>query len=139
MTGPQRDEAGQVTVFVVVIFVALLAVAGLVIDGGRALAARRRAIDEADAAARAGAQALSVDAYRSSATVTLDPAAARAAALRYLAATGDTGTVDVAAGTITVTVHVHQPVTILGIAGIGTMTLTGTGNAQLIRGVQAPE
>ena len=125
--------------FVVVIFVALVALAGLVIDGGRALAARRRAIDEAEAAARAGAQALSIDAYRSSATITLDPATARAAAERYLGATGDTGEVTVAGGQITVTVQVRQPVTILGIAGVGTMTLTGTGRAQLVRGVQGPE
>jgi len=135
----RRDQAGQVTVFVVVVFVALLAVAGLVIDGGRALAARRRAIDEAEAAARAGAQALSIDAYRSSATVTLDPTAARAAALGYVAATGDTGQVTISGGQITVTVQVHQRVTILGIAGVGTMTLNGTGSAQLIRGVQTPE
>ena len=134
-----RAQDGQVTVFVVVVFVALVAVAGLVIDGGRALAARRRAIDEAEAAARAGAQALSIDAYRSSATVTLDPAGARAAALSYLAATGDTGQVAISGGVITVTVEVHQPVTILGIAGVGTMTLTGTARAQLVRGVQGPE
>ncbi len=142
MTGPARrlrDQAGQVTIFVVVMFIALVAVAGLVIDGGRALAARRRSIDEAEAAARAGAQALSVDAYRSSATITLDPAAARAAAVSYLAATGDTGQVTIAGGTITVTVETHQTMTILGIVGIRTMTLAGTGSAELVRGVQGPE
>ena len=58
MTAP-ADERGQVTAFVVVIIVALLAMAGLVIDGGSALAAKRRAINEADSAARAPVQSSS--------------------------------------------------------------------------------
>src|SRR3712207_7980324 len=49
-----RSERGTVTVFVVVFMSALLAVAGLVIDGGNLLAARRHAANVAESAARAG-------------------------------------------------------------------------------------
>ena len=62
------DERGQVTVFVVIFMIALIGLAGLVIEGGVALAARRRAINEAQAAARAGAEALNEGHYRSSGT-----------------------------------------------------------------------
>src|SRR5207249_700592 len=134
-----RDESGQVTAFVVVFFVALLAFAGLVIDGGQALAAKRRAIDEAAAAARAGAQALNVDAYRSSDRVVLEPSAARAAALDFLARNGQTGTVTVTGDQINVTVTADQPLTLLGIVGLKHLSLTGTGTAHLRRGVEGPE
>src|SRR5437016_10541386 len=89
------DERGQVTAFVVVIMVALLAMGGLVIDGGYALAAKRRAVNEADAAARAGAQALDNATYRAAGTLNPDPATALAAARTYLARTGDAGDVAV--------------------------------------------
>jgi Flp pilus assembly protein TadG len=59
-----RDDAGQVTAFVVVFMVALIGFAGLVIDGSVALSAKRRAMNEAQGAARAGAQALDERAYR---------------------------------------------------------------------------
>src|SRR5437870_10754247 len=87
------EESGQVTPFVVVFVAALLLMAGLVIDGGLALAAKVRAIDEAQAAARAGAQSLDLRAYRTRNTVVLDPVRAAAAARAYLAATGDSGQV----------------------------------------------
>ena len=44
------------TAFVVTLAAALILLAGLVLDGGLVLAAKRRAINEAEAAARAGAQ-----------------------------------------------------------------------------------
>ena len=66
---------------------ALLLFAGLVYDGGQLLAAKRRADNEAAAAARAGAASISEDAFRSSNTE-IDAAtasAARAGALSTLA------------------------------------------------------
>ena len=47
MTARCRGEAGTVTAFVAVFAVALIAVAGLVVDGGYMLAGRRAAFDEA--------------------------------------------------------------------------------------------
>ena len=135
----QDQERGQVTAFVVVFVAALILMAGLVLDGGLVLAAKRRAINEAEAAARAGAQQVATGAYRSSGRFALDPARARAAALAYLAATGDPGTVSVAGDRVAVTVQVTQPMQILGVAGIGSQTVTGHGSARAERGVQRAE
>src|SRR3546814_5744105 len=52
LPGRVVNERGSVTAFVVIMTSALLAMAGLVIDGGYALAAHRRAFNEAEAAAR---------------------------------------------------------------------------------------
>ena len=53
MTARIRDEKRRtVTAFVASFTIALIAVGGLVVDGGYILAARQRAYDEADAAAR---------------------------------------------------------------------------------------
>ncbi len=66
-------ESGMVTAFVVVFTMALIAMAGLVLDGGLALSAKVQAIDDAQAAARAGAQAIDIPLYRSTGHITLDP------------------------------------------------------------------
>jgi len=133
-----REESGQVTAFVVVFAAALLLMAGLVIDGGLALAAKVRAVDEAQAAARAGAQALDLRAYRLSNTVVLDPARAAAAARAYLAATGDSGQVRVAGDRVIVTVSIAQSTQILGLVGLHSLTVTGSGAATAVRGVTGP-
>ena len=49
-----RHDEGTVTAFVVILTTALLACAGLVLDGGLALTARVRAVNLAQEAARAG-------------------------------------------------------------------------------------
>jgi Flp pilus assembly protein TadG len=138
MTRRLREESGQVTAFVVVFAAALLLMAGLVIDGGLALAAKVRAIDEAQAAARAGAQALDLRAYRLSSSVVLDPARAATAARAYLAATGESGQVRVAGDRVFVTVHIAQPTQILGLVGLHELTVTGSGAATAVRGVTGP-
>src|SRR5487761_1392567 len=128
-------ERGQVTAFVVCFAVALLLLAGLTIDGGRAISARLRALDEAQQAARSGAEMLDVQALRSSGTTTLDPSAAQQAAQSYLAATGDSGQVTVAGGTVDVTVTVSVPTQILGLVGVHDLTVTESGSATAERGV----
>ena len=130
------EQSGQVTTFVVVFAVTALFVAGLVFDGGYVLAARRRAINEAEAAARVGADALVVDSYRSTGGVQLDPALAMAAAQGYLAQTGHRGTVRVFGDRVVVDVSFAQPLQILGVAGIGSMSVNGTGEARAVRGVE---
>ncbi len=131
-----RAESGQVTTFVVVFAVTALFVAGLVFDGGYVLAARRRALNEAEAAARVGADALVVDTYRSTGGVDLEPALAVAAAQGYLAQTGHSGTVQVLGDRVVVDVSFEQPLQILGAAGIGSMSVSGTGEARAVRGVE---
>ena len=48
----RRDEAGVVAVFVVALIGVFVALGGLVVDGGMLLDARRRAVNEAEVAAR---------------------------------------------------------------------------------------
>jgi Flp pilus assembly protein TadG len=133
---PRDGEPGQVTAFVVVMVAALLLCVGLVADGGLLLAAKRRASNEAEQAARAGAQAVATDTYRATGVLRLDPARAQAAASAYMAATGHQGTVRVAGDRVAVTVQITQPMQLLGLAGIGSMTVTGRGVARAARGVE---
>ncbi len=130
----RNEEDGVVTVFVVVIALALMLFAGLVYDGGMALRAKVEAVDEAGAAARAGAQQLDLTALRSTGTVTLDPSAADGAAQSYLATIGRTGTVAVNGDEVTVTVSFQQPTALLGIAGISSFTVSGSGSATATEG-----
>ena len=100
-----RGEGGSVTAFTVVVLVGLLMAAGLVLDGGRILAARRDAIDVGRGAARAGAQAVVPPDTSSGGVPQVDPAEAGVLARRYLARAGYQGDVAVAGTTVTVTVH----------------------------------
>ena len=128
------EEDGMVTAFVVIFMFALLLMAGLVLDGGLTLAAKVQAIDEAQAAARAGAQAIDLPTYRSTGQITLDPTEATADAEKFLAAAGHTGTVAVNGDVVTVRVSITQATQILDIAGIDHLTVTGTGTAMAEQG-----
>ena len=134
-----RDERGQLTLFVVFMTVALLILAGLVVDGGYVLAARRRAIDQANGAARAGAEALAPSAYRAAGRVHLDADSAVAAAQSYLAAGGHTGTVSVDGDRVSVSLSFAQPMTLLRIVGMNAVTVSGHGQARSLRGIDAGE
>lgn len=134
-----NTDEGQVTAFVVTLCAGLFLLAGLVVDGGLTLAAKIHAINDAQSAARAGAQALDLAAYRATGTVRLMPEQASAAARAYLAAAGATGTVTVAGDTVTVTAHRTQRTQILRIAGIASLSVTGTATAVAEHGVTNPE
>jgi len=131
----QQDE-GTVTVFVVSFMLALLVVAGLVVDGGYVLAARREAANVAESAARAGAQEIDVSAARAGNGVTLDPVAAEARADAYLRASGHSGTVLVLADRVRVRVTITRRMTLLGLAGVGDATVTADGEARSVRAVR---
>lgn len=134
-----RSDEGSITPFVVVITAALLAMAGLVVDGGFALAARQDATATAEQAARAGADALArADAQRGG-PLRLNPAAARAAAEGYLATNGHSGHATVAGDTVTVTVTVSRTTAILSAFGIDTLTATSTASARGISGIDREE
>ncbi|MFT7837734.1 hypothetical protein Q5530_16490 [Saccharothrix sp. BKS2] len=127
------------TSFVVVLTTGVLALAGLTLDGGLALAAAVRATGQAEAAARAGAQAVDLTAYRGSGTLRVMPDQAVTAARAHLAAEGVTGTVTVSGDTVTVTVTASQPTQLLGLVGIGSLRVHGQGSAHPQRGVTAIE
>ncbi|HSK21615.1 MAG TPA: pilus assembly protein TadG-related protein [Egicoccus sp.] len=101
------------TAFVAVIAFALVMVAGMAYDGGQVLVAHQAARNDAERAARAGAQQIDLTHLRQTNQPRLDPAGAEAAAQGYLAQTGSSGTVAVDGATITVTVTRVQPLLIL--------------------------
>ncbi|WP_416968262.1 pilus assembly protein TadG-related protein [Streptomyces sp. 4F14] len=139
VTRRPAGDAGQVTPFVVILTAAVVMFAGLLLDGGLALAAKTRALGEAQEAARAGAQALDLTAYRTDGTVRLDPAQARTRARTYLATTNDTGVVTVVGDTVSVTVTVHQATQLLRFIGLDTLTVTATGTAHPVHGITTPD
>jgi Flp pilus assembly protein TadG len=118
----QRDrDRGSAALWLAIVMVALLAMAGLVLDGGTALAARGQAADVAQAAARAGADALAPDAVfggGGAASLTATESAADTAAQHVLAAAGLTGEVTVTAQSVTVTAHAIRHTAILSAIGI---------------------
>ena len=73
MRAPRRDEHGSIAPAVPIIAMALLLLGGLGIDGSRQLNARGEAVAFAEEAARAGAQAVDINASQ----LTLDPAMVR--------------------------------------------------------------
>jgi hypothetical protein len=137
MTGTARrrrlrhlsGDGGQITAFVVVMMAALILLAGLVLDGGLTLAARERALGEAQEAARAGAQAINLSVYRQDGTLVLIPDQAVAGARSYLASFGATGTAAVTGNAVTVTVTITQPMQILDAAGLRAITVHATATA----------
>ncbi|HEV2637195.1 MAG TPA: pilus assembly protein TadG-related protein [Actinocrinis sp.] len=131
-TGSRQD--GVVTAFTVVLLAGLIVLAGLVFDGGMAMKGRVQALDEAQEAARAGAQQIDVPAFRATGQAVLDPGPAVTAAEDYLAATGDTGTVAVDGDTVTVTVTHVQHTEILAVIGIGSFTEHATASATAEQG-----
>ena len=133
-----RRDSGQVTAFVVVMAAALVLMIGLVLDGGLTLAARERALGEAQEAARAGAQAVNLATYRQDGDLVLDPAQAEADADAYLASIGAAGTATATGGLVTVTVTIVQPMQILSAAGLHAVTVRATASAVPVRGIDGP-
>lgn len=135
-----RAEAGQALVWVAVMLPLFLSVIGLSIDAGTVFDARRQLQNVADAAARAGAMQIDQNAYRASsgATVALDPAAARQAALQYVGSQGGgfTATVDVAPQRVLVHVSQNVPTSFLRLVGIGTVRISATAPATPRFGIQ---
>lgn len=93
-------ESGSVSVFVVVMVPALLAAAGLVLDGGRQLEARRSAHGAAQAAARAALQGSDDEVIRG----VIDPDQALGRAQAELARQGASGSAQLVDGVVVVTV-----------------------------------
>ena len=134
-----RGEEGICTPVTALIVAAFLILAGLAVDGGYVLAARRRAIDQANGAARAGAEALAPSAYRTSGDLVLDPDAAAAAAQGFLAATGHSGDVTVDGNEVLVSLNFDQPMSLLRIIGIESVNVQGRGQARSVRGIDTGE
>lgn len=124
-----RGDAGQVTGFAVIMVVAVIALAGLVLDGGLAVAAKADAFATAQSAARAGAQRLDLALYRATGQVKLDPVAAAAAARAWLASAGATGTVSATPQQVRVQVTRVARTQLLALVGVDSITVHATATA----------
>lgn len=131
--GPQRDERGSISVWMIASAVALIGIAGIGTDLSGQVHTKQHAQDVASQAARVGAEQVSGDIVTGNAA-TVNFAAARYAAQQYLQAAGLTGSVNVANGnTIEVTTAETYDTTFLGLLGINRLKVTGDATAQLIR------
>lgn len=135
--GDEEHDRGAVMFWVVPLMVGLIAMAGLIVDGGNAIAARERAEDVAQQAARAGADALAPTALHDSdpADLTADPGAARAAAQRVLDTAGISNpTVVVSGDSVTVSVTVHEKTEVLSAFGLNDVSGTASSTAKALHG-----
>jgi Flp pilus assembly protein TadG len=145
--GRQDGDRGSITLMLAALSVALIALAGIVIDGGAKLRAAENADAVAQEAARAGAGIVNQSAAYSTGTFVVDQSQAIAAARAYLAAAARTYLADgrlhgsvTAQGrdSIHVTVTVTEPTSVLSIIGIDSMQSTGAATATLVTGVTGP-
>jgi hypothetical protein len=134
-----RDE-GVVTAFVVIFAVVLIFTCGLVLDGGRTLVAYREARNAADAAARAGAQALDEEAIRTHSPQLLDPDLALTRACNMLEHSGfECGTnAEVFTEADSVTVRVQTDVDMWLLTGV-TSSFDVEGSACVVIGITGHE
>lgn len=133
-------EDGAASVFVLGLVVVLMIVAGLVVDGGRAVNGRSAAMDAAEQAARAGANQLAPESLRGDGGTRLDPVSARLAAVDYLVAQGyEPARIAVIANAnqVSVTVRDDIPTTLLSLAMISSFEVEGRADARAAMGIDA--
>jgi Flp pilus assembly protein TadG len=129
------SDSGSVSLYFAIVTIAALVMAGLVVDGGAALATRERAADLATQAARAGADALTPASLRGQLTaLQADAAAATRAADAILTDGGATGQVTVSGATVTVTAHMPRHTVILSAVGLDNISQTATASATALVG-----
>jgi Flp pilus assembly protein TadG len=135
-----RDgERGALSLMIVVLFVALIALAGIVVDGGAKLTAYENAEALAQEAARAGATTVDPSSAYGSGSFVVDPGLAVTAARSYLSSAGLRGnTVFVSAignRAIEVSVTITEPTKFLSVIGVHSFSCTRTATASLVTGV----
>jgi uncharacterized membrane protein len=122
-----RDR-GDISVMAMVLLLMVFAAAGLIVDGGRVMVARRHASNVAEAAARAAVSTITP-------ISDLDPVAARAAAFGYATRAGVAAAdVEVVVGpqTVRVTVVERRRSVFLALGGVSVLTVRATGVARVV-------
>lgn len=147
-TEPGRGDRGSLTLMLAVLFVALIGLAGIVIDGGAKLSAAENAAAIAQEAARAGAGIVNQATAHANGSFVVSQSQAIAAANAFLASAPANVAGGTVAGTATagpngtdeivVNVTVTVPTRVLSIIGIGLMHARGTATANLVSGVTGP-
>ena len=130
-------ERGGLSLMIVILFVALAALAGIVVDGSAKLEADQDAVALAQEAARAGATTVDESSAYSSGSFVVDQQQALDAARSYLIAAGYTDYTVAAEGAsaIQVSVTITEPTRLLSLIGVDSFSCTGTATASLVTGV----
>jgi hypothetical protein len=145
----KRGEKGSITPFAVIVALAILMLAALIVDGGRQLNAKGRAVAYAQEAARAGSQVVDISDPR----LDLVPGQALQAAAEYcrqaMAADGQLvechpqmTTVHDSAGTfaaVSVTTHIQEKSILLGLIDFHLLDATGRAVARPVSGISKPD
>jgi hypothetical protein len=124
-----RGDHGTITGYTVITTIAVLLFAGLVLDGGLAVATKVHAVSVAQSAARAGARELDLVHLRTTGQIRLHPAQAHHAARAWLDRAGLAGTVTVAGDQVTVTVTTTRNTQLLQLVGISAIPVGATATA----------
>jgi len=133
---PVRDQRGSATVFVLGFAAVLMVGAGLVVDGGLALNRRSQVTDDAEQAARVGANAIDLAALRDRGELVIDAGQATALASDFLSSRGYTNiSVVVRGNQVETSADSSVETAILGLVGIGSFTVHGDAVAEPETGI----
>ncbi len=116
-----RTEQGSATVFVIGFAIVLFLCAGLVIDGGLAINKRMRIADDAEQAARIGADSIDVAEFRRSENLVIDKQLAQRRITGYMSDLGYGGgnwTAVIQQGQVSVSVSDQSKTFILDLFGV---------------------
>lgn len=134
-----RNDRGSLSPVVAILVLMIFLLAGLVIDGGRQLGARSRAVGYAQEAARAGAAAIELNTNEAS----IDTTKAAAAVAEFCAevrsndpAVTDCTTSELDTEHLQVRVRIDNKTTFLGMVGVTSLDANGVGIAHAEQGIQ---
>jgi Flp pilus assembly protein TadG len=135
-----RDERGSISIWMVTASFVMMVLVGLAVDLGGQVHAKQRAHNIAAEAARTGGEQVEAAPAIEGRYVSVDTAAARAAAEEYIASSGVTGRVTVTGGN---TIHVEVTDTytpkFLSFIGIGDLSVTSDASARIVRSLGGTE
>jgi hypothetical protein len=135
----RRRERGSLSVFAAISAVGLIALCGLVLDGGGHLNAEEEASAVAREAARTACEQIDQQALRSGRGYVLDTPSALTAADAYLHTAQASGQPRVTGRNCVVVVSTQYPTKVLAIMGIGSLPIMVTETAYFVHGVNGPE
>lgn len=119
------------TPLVLILAIAMIVIAGIVVDGDGKTQTVQQSLTIAEGAARAGTNAATGNAIDGDA-FTLSQSAALIAANNYITAAGATGTAHIEGDQVVVTVHLTYTPKILDDFGFGPMSVQASASAKLV-------
>ncbi len=140
-----RSESGTVTLWVLFWALSVLFISGFGLDLWRGVAIRRGLLEQAEAAASAGANGVDAETFRQTGEIVIDPALADALARDNLAAQSEAGlvdsavvTVDSATQEVTVELRAEVPFTLVKVFLSGEAPLEVGVSARAVPRIGAP-